>query len=214
MSIKDSKERTAQIYQRKAKSYDLSGIASLETKRRQANKELRLKSGDLIVDIGCGTGLNFSPLHKAVGSHGKIIGVDFSGAMLERARQKIVENQYENVELVQGDAASFDFPNETNGIISTLALTFIPEAADVIHNGAAALATGARWVVMDMAWPSGMPLWLRHLIPGLSAYGITRQEIEQRPWEKVWAAMKEILVDPQRRFFWTGFFYIASGQKP
>ena len=45
-----------------------------------------LKDGDTVVDIGCGTGLNFPLLHRVVGPNGTIIGVDLSETMLAQAR--------------------------------------------------------------------------------------------------------------------------------
>jgi demethylmenaquinone methyltransferase/2-methoxy-6-polyprenyl-1,4-benzoquinol methylase len=183
----------------------------LESKRKLAVSELRLKRGDLVVDVGCGTGLNFPHLQEVIGVQGKIVGVDFSEAMLNQARLRIDESKWLNVELVQVDAAKYQFP-AANGIISTLAFTFIPHAADIIRNGALALEAGRSWVVMDMAWPDGLPIWFRNLIPSLSAYGITNEIIEQRPWLEVWNAMNLNLIDVQRRFFWAGFFFIAKGQ--
>ena len=51
--------RLIALYQKQAKNYDQSGIHGLDTLRREAVKRLELKRGDLVVDIGCGTGLNF-----------------------------------------------------------------------------------------------------------------------------------------------------------
>jgi ubiquinone/menaquinone biosynthesis C-methylase UbiE len=110
-----------------------------------------LKRGDLVVDIGCGTGLNFVPLQEAVGPEGKIIGVDLTDAMLDQARQRISEHGWKNVELVQSDAGHYTFPDHVDGIISVFALSFIPDSASVIQNGSIALSPSRMWVVLDMA---------------------------------------------------------------
>jgi len=47
-------------YRRRAKSYDASGIRALEPWRKEAVNLLRLGPGDRVIDIGCGTGLNFA----------------------------------------------------------------------------------------------------------------------------------------------------------
>ena len=151
--------RLIALYQKQAKDYDQSGIHGLELWRREAVKRLHLKRDDLVVDIGCGTGLNFPWLQKAVGPQGRIIGVDLTDAMLEQARLRVAKEGWKNVELVPADAASYEFPAQVNGILSTFALTFIPQAKLVIQNGCRALAPGARWVVLDMAWPRAWPLW-------------------------------------------------------
>ncbi|MEX2162336.1 MAG: methyltransferase domain-containing protein [Anaerolineales bacterium] len=196
-------ERIIDLYRRQAKGYDASGIGALESKRRQAVGLLKLSPGDLVVDIGCGTGLNFPFLQSAVGSSGKIIGVDLTDAMLNQARERVSEHGWQNIELVQCDASVYEFPDGVDGIISAFALTFIPDAYGVIQNGAAALAPGKRFVVLDMAWPRGWPLWLRHLIPLLPSYGVTSETIQRRPWESIRNGMTKNL-SAQMVDFWMG----------
>ncbi len=123
---------------------------------------------------------------------------------------------WKNVELVQADAASYAFPAQVNGVLSTFALTFIPEAQRVIQNGCRALAPGARWVVLDMAWPRALPWWLCYLLffLRLSRYGITAEVVRRRPWQTVWSAMQQSLIEVERKPFWMGFFYLAWGEQP
>jgi ubiquinone/menaquinone biosynthesis C-methylase UbiE len=202
------------IYRQRAKGYDASGIRSLETWRKEAVKLLNLERGDLVVDIGCGTGLNFALLQEALGPEGRIIGVDLTDAMLDQARQRVAEHGWKNVELVQSDATQYAFPTRVDGIISTFALTFAPECERVIQNGCRALAPGRQWVVLDMSWPTGWPLWLRHLLFFLPSYGITADVLQRRPWQTIWSTMERHLVDVARKQFWMGFFYLASGEQP
>jgi ubiquinone/menaquinone biosynthesis C-methylase UbiE len=201
------------IYRRQAQGYDASGIGALQPWREKAVKRLDLRRGDLVVDVGCGTGLNFALVQEAIGPEGRIIGVDLTDAMLDQARQRVAENNWNNVELVQGDAAQYEFPGQVDGVLSTFALTFVPDCARVIQHGAQALRPGRRWVVLDMAWPSGWPLGLRRLLVMLPAYGITADVIRQRPWQTIWEAMAQNLVDIARQRFWLGFFYLACGRK-
>ncbi len=209
-----NQDRLVDIYRRQAKGYDRSGIHALEAWRRQAVKTLNVGPGDLVIDIGCGTGLNFARLEDAVGPEGRIIGVDLTDAMLDQARQRISQHGWTNVELVQVDAAAYDFPNQVNGIISTFALTFIPDPSRVITNGSRVLAPGRQWVVLDMAWPAGWPLWWRKLLFFLPSYGITDDVIQRRPWQTVWETMNQRLVGVVCKQFWLGFFYLMSGKRP
>jgi len=66
---------------------------------------LRLRPGHRVLDVGCGTGLNFPLLRDAVGPAGEVIGVDASPAMLERAAHRIQERGWSNVGALRGDAA-------------------------------------------------------------------------------------------------------------
>ncbi len=208
--------RLIALYQKQAKDYDQSGIQGLDALRREAVKRLDLKRGDLVVDIGCGTGLNFALLQEAIGPEGRIIGVDLTDAMLEQARRRVAKAGWKNVELVQADAASYAFPSQVNGMLATFALTFIPQAKLVIQNGSRALAPFGRWVVLDMAWPRAWPLWFHHLLffLRLSHYGITEEVVRRRPWQTVWSTMRQSLIEVERQPFWMGFFYLAWGKQP
>jgi ubiquinone/menaquinone biosynthesis C-methylase UbiE len=204
------------IYRKRAKGYDASSISSLEIWRKEAVKLLNLERGDLVVDIGCGTGLNFALLQEAIGPEGRIIGVDLTDAMLDQARQRVAAHGWKNVELVQSDATQYEFPTQVDGILSTFVLTFVPDCERVIQYGCWALAPGRRWVVLDMAWPAQWPLWWHHLLffLRLPSYGITADVVQRRPWQTIWRTMERHLVNVARKEFWLGFFYLASGEQP
>jgi len=65
--------------------------------RRAGLDLLRLRPGDRVLDVGCGTGLNFPLLSAAVGPSGSIVGVASSESMLARARTLIRRNRWANV---------------------------------------------------------------------------------------------------------------------
>lgn len=209
----ENKKQLIDIYRKRAKGYDTSGISSFEAQRKGAVTLLELRRGDVVVDVGCGTGLNFAFLEQAIGPEGKIIGVDLTDAMLEQARKRIADCGWQNVELVQSDATQYEFPTQVDGIISTFALTFIPHCEQVIVKGCQALAPGRKWVVLDMAWPKGWPRWLHYLLFFLPSYGITRQVIERRPWQVVWETLEHHLDKVGCKLFWLGFFYLISGSR-
>lgn len=56
--------------------------------RRKLIAKLELSPGSTVLDVGCGTGNDFPLIEQAIGSSGRIIGVDYSGRMLERARDQ------------------------------------------------------------------------------------------------------------------------------
>ncbi|MCL4865691.1 MAG: methyltransferase domain-containing protein [Gemmatimonadales bacterium] len=119
---------TAEIrgrYQRLAPNYDRSLILLRlcgfreQHYRREAVRALALRPGATVVDLGCGTGRNLPLLTSAVGPKGRVIGVDLTSAMLRAAERRIRAHQWTNVELVEADAAVYEFPPETDGISST-----------------------------------------------------------------------------------------------
>jgi len=212
----DTYEKRASRYDWVVKLFDVFAWLGFNISgwRNQAVSELGLKDGDTVVDIGCGTGLNLPLLHRAVGPNGTIIGVDLSEAMLVQARSTAEANQWINIQLLCADASQFEFPPGVNGVLSTYALTLIPECGRVVSRARDALVSGGRLVVLDMAWPRYCPLWWRHVLFFLRSYGVTADVLSRRPWETVQGAMEDRFINIVRRKFWFGFFYLASGVAP
>jgi ubiquinone/menaquinone biosynthesis C-methylase UbiE len=52
-------------------------------------------SGSVVLDVGCGTGLNFVGLEKAIGPRGRLIGIDLSSDMLARAHERVQRHGWE-----------------------------------------------------------------------------------------------------------------------
>ncbi len=216
----NSKQEVINAYRRQAQKYDkvvrLFDIFAwfgfnISGWRQEAISKLNLKAGETVVDIGCGTGLNFPLLYKAVGERGQIIGVDISEEMLDQARRMAAAYQWENVQFNCADAAQFEFPSGVDAIVSAYTLTLVPYCERVIMNACAALVPGGRLVVLDMSWPKHCPLWWRHILFFLRSYGVTVDVLHRRPWEIVQKAMQENLVDISRKNFWFGFFYLCYG---
>src|SRR5690242_15640129 len=224
-----TQERLIETYRKKAKRYDITSRLypvpgyPQRTQRIQAVRALRLRPGDTVVDMACGTGLNCRLLEKVVGPGGRIIGVDLTDAMRARAQDRIKTNGWTNVSLVQADAAGFDFPAGVNAILSTYAMTQVPECAEVITHGAQALAGGGRWVVLDLKVPGSTPGWLtRAGTATVRPFAAIDEWIMRRPWEVIRAAMREELADVAwtELFFGTAFLAVgsrgpgASGARP
>lgn len=210
-----------QAYQKRSDHYDNTvGVFNLFRSfgfdipgwRFKAVQTLDLKPGDKVVDVGCGTGLNFPLIQKAIGPDGHLIGVDLSESMLAKAQQRVLANGWQNVELVCADAAQYEFPPKVDGVLSTFALILVPECEGVINNGCQALRPGGHYSVLDMCWPASWSFGWRHVFFFLRSYGVTLETLERRPWQAVWEAMDENLVDFTRNRFWFGMMYQASGK--
>lgn len=74
--------------------------------RRRAIGLLRLAPGATVVDIACGTGLNFPLIEERIGPSGTLIGVDITPAMLRQATARVQESGWSNVNLVEHDVTS------------------------------------------------------------------------------------------------------------
>ncbi len=137
--------------------------------RKRAVARLELEPDSDVLEVGCGTGLNFRyVLERLDPARGRLVGLDFSGDMLRQARKRIAARGWRNVELVEADAARMDLGRRFHGILFAYSLTMIPDWPAAIERAAAHLAPGGRLVVLDFsrfaAWgPLGalMRGWLR-----------------------------------------------------
>jgi ubiquinone/menaquinone biosynthesis C-methylase UbiE len=178
--------------------------------RRKAVDALRLASGDRVVEIGCGTGRNFALLERAVGPGGAVVGVDFSAAMLARARKRALRHGWSNVELVQSEAASFEFPLRLDGVLSTYTLVVVPEYDRIIERACRALNDGKRCAVLDQKTPSGPASRLIPLLDFLSRpFDYSRIVGERRVCESIRRHAGSVCVEE----FYFGFVYLAVGEK-
>jgi ubiquinone/menaquinone biosynthesis C-methylase UbiE len=213
-------EHLIETYRKKAKHYDKTSWLypapgyPQRSQRRRTVQALRLRPGDTVVDIACGTGLNFALIQELIGPEGRIVGVDLTDAMLERAQDRVAANGWGNVSLVQSDAVEFEFPTEVDAILSTYALTQVPDCAAVIAHGAAALRQGGRWVVLDLKVPAGLPRRLAQVgTAAVRPFASIDQWIARGPWEAIRLAMQEELDD----FSWTellfGTAFLAVGSR-
>src|ERR1700733_14144796 len=205
-----AREHLIETYRKKAKHYDTTSRLypapgyPQRTQRLRTVQALGLRPGGTVIDMACGTGLNFALLQQAVGPGGRIVGVDLTDAMLARAQDRIKANGWSNVSLVQADALAFDFPAEVDAILSTYALTQVPECAEVIAHGAAALSARGRMAVLDLKVPSSTPEWLAQLgTATVRPFASIDQWLMRRPWEAIRAAMQQELAD----FTWTELFF-------
>ena len=156
---------------------------------------LRLHPGTVVVDIGCGTGLNFPLLHQAVGSTGRIIGVDSSAEMLAQARAKASRNGWENVDLVCADATTLTPAQlgqrsaEDGGegvaeaVLFTYSLSLMRDWPAAWRAATTAARPGARVAVVDMALPTGAATVFAPLTRLACAVG--GSDISAHPWTAV-----------------------------
>src|SRR5215831_8897587 len=218
--IDRTRERLIKIYRKKAKHYDITSrlypapCYPQRAQRLQAIQALGLRRGHSVIDIACGTGLNFPLIEELIGPNGRIVGVDLTDAMLARAQDRIDKNGWSNISLMQADAADFDFPTGVDAILSTYALSHVPECAEVIAHGAAALSGGGRWVVLDLKVPDNTPGWLAQLGTAIvRPFASIDEWIMRRPWEAIRAAMQEEMADLSWTELSFGTAFLAAGSR-
>jgi len=110
-----------------------------------------IKEGDTVLDLGSGAGFDCFLAARKVEKRGKVIGVDFSVDMIEKARANGKKYKYDNVEFRQGDIE--DLPVEDNSIdivISNCVINLSPDKAKVFSEIARVLKNGAKAYISDI----------------------------------------------------------------
>src|SRR5581483_1795204 len=93
-----TREQLIETYRKKAKHYDVTSRLypapgyPQRAQRHRAVQALGLRPGSRVIDIACGTGLNFPLIEQAIGPGGRITGVDLTDAMLARAQDRTKAN--------------------------------------------------------------------------------------------------------------------------
>jgi ubiquinone/menaquinone biosynthesis C-methylase UbiE len=95
--------------------------------RLKAVSALELRPGNVVLEIGAGTGRNLRYLTQAVGPSGRVIAVDASPGMLMQARRLVEDRGWRNVELLRQDAAELKVTDELDGVLFSLSYSVIPD---------------------------------------------------------------------------------------
>ena len=214
-SVKEAYREGAPSYDQSVETFNLFRWMGFDLPkwRLRAIHSLSLMPGDTVVDVGCGTGLNFPLIMEQIGPGGSIIGVDLSESMLEEAERRVKVEGWDNVDLICEDAATLVFPESVQAVLSTFVMILVPKCDRVVNNAIQALEPGGRMAILDMAWPKKMPLWWRHVLFFLKSYGVDKSILVSKPWIKVQMTMAEKLEGYTQEDYWYGFFYLATGEK-
>ena len=177
--------------------------------RARAAQRLALEPGNRVLEIGCGTGLNFPYLRSAIGPHGRIYGVDLSAGMLARARQLCNRRGWSNVAVVQQDAAEYVAPEPLDGVLFGLSYNTMPHHLAVLEHALRQLRPGGRVVIMDGKLPRGFGG--RLLLP--FSLWLMRSTMLGNPLIKPWQDLAPVVDAFEMEEFLFGSWYICRGTK-
>lgn len=118
----------------------------------------RIKEGDTVIDLGSGAGNDAFVARKLTGDKGKIIGIDFTEAMIARARENAEKLNLNNVEFRLGDIE--DMPvaaNKADVIVSNCVLNLVPNKHKVFSEIFRVLKPGGHFSISDIVLEGALP---------------------------------------------------------
>jgi ubiquinone/menaquinone biosynthesis C-methylase UbiE len=118
----------------------------------------KIKKGDVVIDIGSGAGNDAFIARNETGETGKVIGIDFTPAMIERARQNNEVRGFNNVEFRQGDIEKMPVTaNTADVIVSNCVLNLVPNKDGVIKEIYRVLKPGGHFSISDIVLEGELP---------------------------------------------------------
>lgn len=142
-------QRSETVWDRWSDWYRMSE-QDFEPIRNDIITHLDLEEGDRVLEIGCGPGVNFGAIRNAIGESGSLVAIDYSPAMIEKARERIEKHGWENVTVVRADATTADLDGPYDAAIATLALSIMPNVERAVRNVHSALKPDASLGVLDL----------------------------------------------------------------
>lgn len=144
---------------------DLSGYASdadLKLGCGLPTKFARIKPGDTVVDLGSGAGNDCFVARAETGESGQVIGVDFTDAMLLKARTNALNLGFKNVSFVKGDIENIPLPDATaDVVVSNCVFNLVPDKSKAFAETHRILKTGGHFSISDIVLEGELPAGLQ-----------------------------------------------------
>jgi ubiquinone/menaquinone biosynthesis C-methylase UbiE len=122
----------------------------------------KMKAGDIVVDLGSGAGNDAFVARRLVGESGKVIGVDFSEAMIEKARINAEKVGFNNVEFRQGDIEKLPIGGkQVDVVLSNCVLNLVPNKKAVFAEIFRVLKPKAHFSISDIVLEGELPVNLK-----------------------------------------------------
>ncbi|HEY7271530.1 MAG TPA: methyltransferase domain-containing protein [Actinoplanes sp.] len=183
--------------------------AAYDEWRRRLVALLPVRRGDVVLDVGCGTGLCFPRLQAKVGAEGRIVGIDESADMLDIARGHIADHGWENVTLVTAAADRAAIPASADAALFS-AVHDILQSQPALDNVFEHLRPGAWVAAAGGKWARAGVLSLDPI-----TYAVHQPYVRSfAGFDRPWRLLERMLVDFTVTEVAFGTGYLAAGRLP
>ncbi|MFE7317947.1 class I SAM-dependent methyltransferase [Streptomyces sp. NPDC057555] len=149
----EHKEALARLFDRSAPTYEKVGVSHFDALGRQLVEEARVREGERVLDVGCGTGAVLVPAARAVGPSGSVTGIDLSAGMVERSRAAIAEEGLGNARALVADAETAHWQpgppvdGTFDAVLAGISMFFFPHPRAAAARYRRLLADGGRFAI-------------------------------------------------------------------
>ena len=198
--------RSIENYRELASDYDRNCVRVMPI-REKTVALLKLRSGDVVLDVASGTGLSFPLLMQAIGTSGHLIAIESSPDMMAVARRRVAEGGWKNVTLIEASADSVEIAIPYDAVLfhfthdvmqSDVALERIFRNAKASARIAVAGAKLRSW------WLAPVNLWMlwrgRHYLTAFTGL--------QKPWKRLSCYVPDLSIESRL----LGTAYVGSGR--
>jgi arsenite methyltransferase len=118
----------------------------------------KIKEGDIVIDLGSGAGNDAFVARRYVGEKGKVIGIDFTEAMIEKARANVDKLEFNNIEFRFGDIEKMPVTaNKADVVISNCVLNLVPNKKNVFAEIFRVLKSKGHFSISDIVLDGQLP---------------------------------------------------------
>jgi SAM-dependent methyltransferase len=199
--------RSRRSYGQIGRTYELR-TSSGDHGRRELVERLAPRTGEVILDVGCGSGRNFDQIQRRIGPSGRLIGIDASPEMLAQARALVERRGWSNVELICAVAEDAAIPVRADAAI-LCAVHDVMRSRRALVNVLAHIRDGGRIV-------AGGPKWVSWRQPrtNLATWRLNRDCVSTfEGFREPWSRLAELVDDLQVETRYGGAGYIASARR-
>jgi ubiquinone/menaquinone biosynthesis C-methylase UbiE len=215
MKGRENLRRSAEHYAHLAERYDRA-TRLIDAIRLRTIAALQLRSGDVVIDAGCGTGWCIPHLAKAVGPAGQVIGFDPSPDMLAIARERVDAQRLTNVVLIDGTAGDVGIGSPADAILFSYTHDLIQspeEIARVLQLAKPGARVAATSTKLYAKWLLPLNAYLRYT----HRHYITNFERFDAPWRLLATCLADFSVKTSpftQHYVATGLVYPRSSPVP